>query len=424
MGLSNELIRQFVQITNDEKRVSTESILYGTVILKGDGRQYVQLDGSDVLTPVLSTADIKDGERVTVLLKDHSAIVIGNVSSPSASSKDLAETNKNVVGAAKTATNYIKYSDEDGLVVGNMASDVLGQNVQIISDAVNIRNGRTILASYSDDEIYLGKNSKKSIIDLCNGSAQMSYVSDSTTGLPYFEIKSGENLRLSAIYTEPGGRKGITGMSLRSIGRDGDTDYADSHWQVSSRIQDGDNSTLAMASGEAGVIWLYTIAKGEAQLKVDGQNSTIEMIGKVTIRDSESGEVGCAITGGVATLVDVKTKSGASLKTLDPPKKYTYTFSGVSVTVWESQLIVRIKVTGATEAELATKSGYISIASLKATGMTPAVKKIWVQTNYEVSLRLNASKGKIEIGYSAKNGTSANIPSGTAISIDETFLLI
>lgn len=66
MGLSNELIRQFVQITNDKKRVSTESILYGTVILKDDG-PYVQLDGSDVLTPVSSTADVKDGERVTVL---------------------------------------------------------------------------------------------------------------------------------------------------------------------------------------------------------------------------------------------------------------------------------------------------------------------------------------------------------------------
>ena len=423
MWLSNELIRQFVQITNDKKRVSTESILYGTVILKDDG-PYVQLDGSDVLTPVSSTADIKDGERVTVLLKNHSAIVTGNISSPSASSKDLQETNKNVVGAAKTATNYIKYTDEDGLVVGNMSDAELKRNVQIVSDAVNIRNGSTILASYSDDEIYLGKNSKKSIIDLCNGSAQMSYVSDSTTGLPYFEIKSGENLRLSAIYTEPGGRKGVTGASLRSMGRAGDTDYADSHWQVSSRIQDGDNSSLAMASGEAGVIWLYTIAKGEAQLKVDGQNSTIEMIGKVTIRDSESGEVGCTITGGVATLADVKTKSGASLKTLDPPKKYTYTTSGITVTVWESPLVVRVKVTGATEAELATKSGYISIASLKATGMTPAVKKIWVQTNYEVSLRLNASKGKIELGYSAKNGTMVDIPSGIAINIDETFLLV
>ena len=113
MGLSNELIRQFVQITNDEKRVSTESILYGTVILKGDGRQYVQLDGSDVLTPVLSTADIKDGERVTVLLKDHSAIVTGNVTSPSASSKDLQETNKNIAEFEEVTTNRFKANEAD-----------------------------------------------------------------------------------------------------------------------------------------------------------------------------------------------------------------------------------------------------------------------------------------------------------------------
>ena len=112
MGLSNELIRQFVQITNDKKRVSTESILYGTVILKDDG-PYVKLDGSDVLTPVSSTADVKDGERVTVLLKNHSAIVTGNVSSPSASSKDLQETNKNIAEFEEVTTNRFRANEAD-----------------------------------------------------------------------------------------------------------------------------------------------------------------------------------------------------------------------------------------------------------------------------------------------------------------------
>lgn len=112
MGLSNELIRQFVQITNDKKRVSTESILYGTVILKDDG-PYVQLDGSDVLTPVSSTADVKDDERVTVLLKNHSAIVTGNVSSPSASSKDLQETNKNIAEFEEVTTNRFRANEAD-----------------------------------------------------------------------------------------------------------------------------------------------------------------------------------------------------------------------------------------------------------------------------------------------------------------------
>ncbi len=324
--------------------------------------------------------------------------------------------------AAKTATNYMNYTAADGLIIGNITSGELGKNVQIISDAVNIRNSQTILASYSDDEICLGKNGKKAVVNLCDGAAKMSYIDTSENEGPYFEIANDKNIRLSAIYTEPGGRKAATRFSLRSMGYDGEDNYADSHWEITSNIY---GESTATASGEAGIIWLYTHAKGEAQLKVNGITSAVEMIGKVTIFDSDSSPVGCTITGGVGTFSeDVKTKSGASLKTLDPAKKYTYTTSGITVTVWESPLMIRIKISGSTATELATKDGYVSIGSVKATGMTPAIKKIWVQSNYEVSFRVNASSGKIELGYSAKNGTMVDIPSGTTINIDETFLLV
>lgn len=86
--------------------------------------------------------------------------------------------------------------------------------------------------------------------------------------------------------------------------------------------------------------------------------------------------------------------------------------------------MIRIKMSGTATAILATSNGYLSFGGIKATGMTPAIKKIWIQSNYEVSLRLNASKGKIELGYSVKNGTMVDIPSGIAINIDETFLLV
>lgn len=70
--------------------------------------------------------------------------------------------------AAKTATNYLKGS-EDGLVVGNMTDETLGSNVLIDPDSVNIRDGDTILARYSEKKIELGLNSKDSIIELCGG---------------------------------------------------------------------------------------------------------------------------------------------------------------------------------------------------------------------------------------------------------------
>lgn len=70
--------------------------------------------------------------------------------------------------AAKTATNYLKGSDE-GLVVGNMTDAILGSNVLIDPDSVNIRDGDTILAKYSEKKIELGLNSKDSVIELCGG---------------------------------------------------------------------------------------------------------------------------------------------------------------------------------------------------------------------------------------------------------------
>ena len=80
MSLSNELISQFVKATKEEKRDDAGTTVYGTI--RYDGKTYVQLDGSDVYTPVETTADTADGNRVTVLIKDHTAIVTGNLSTP------------------------------------------------------------------------------------------------------------------------------------------------------------------------------------------------------------------------------------------------------------------------------------------------------------------------------------------------------
>ena len=70
--------------------------------------------------------------------------------------------------AAKTATNYMKFKN-NGLVIGNMTAGTLGKNVLIDNDSVDIRNGDTVLASYGDNIIYLGKNNRNATIDFCDG---------------------------------------------------------------------------------------------------------------------------------------------------------------------------------------------------------------------------------------------------------------
>lgn len=90
MALSNELLSQFAKIVKPEKETNKEVTVYGTLV-RQNGTPYVQIDGSDILTPVYSTANASDGDRVTVMVKNHLAIVTGNLSDPSASSGEVGE---------------------------------------------------------------------------------------------------------------------------------------------------------------------------------------------------------------------------------------------------------------------------------------------------------------------------------------------
>lgn len=114
MGLSSDLISQFVKVTKDEEPAKPESTVYGTVKVY-DGATYVQLDGSDLLTPVSTTADANDGERVTVLIKNHTATITGNISSPAARTDTVKELGSQIsefeiVVADKVSTKQLAAS--------------------------------------------------------------------------------------------------------------------------------------------------------------------------------------------------------------------------------------------------------------------------------------------------------------------------
>jgi hypothetical protein len=89
VNLSSDLVSQLVKATRTNTKTKSETTLFGTVVY--DGRPYVKIDGSELLTPVSTTANVNDGERVTVMIKDHAAIVTGNISSPAARTGDVEE---------------------------------------------------------------------------------------------------------------------------------------------------------------------------------------------------------------------------------------------------------------------------------------------------------------------------------------------
>jgi hypothetical protein len=109
MGLSKELIMQFVKVTNDGSQKARETTAFGTIALCDDGSLGVKIDGSDLVTPLAmsdvaaaaegddgnvtmrSTSDIQDGDRVTVQIKNHSVVVTGNLTAPSARTQEVRQ---------------------------------------------------------------------------------------------------------------------------------------------------------------------------------------------------------------------------------------------------------------------------------------------------------------------------------------------
>ena len=108
MNISDNVISQFAKMVNaNNKKAKVESTMYGTAVIK-DGKTYVRLDGSELDTPVITTADIQNGERVTVLIKNHEAIVTGNISSPAARTDDVQ-----YIGNVEGLINGLQQSVDD-----------------------------------------------------------------------------------------------------------------------------------------------------------------------------------------------------------------------------------------------------------------------------------------------------------------------
>lgn len=240
MGLSSDLISQFVKATNDKSEPVKEAIVYGTTVVYGEDI-YVKLDGSELLTPVDTTSNVVDGERVTVMIKNHTATITGNITSPSARGKDVemsvnslnikidgvgtvansaqstandaqstANAAQNTANSAQSTANSAQSSASNAQSTANSAANAasnavsaandakryatdylklsndgleigansLNTNVLVSPNAINFRRGSTILASYQSDYIYLGKANNKATIDLADGVAKFYNESD------------------------------------------------------------------------------------------------------------------------------------------------------------------------------------------------------------------------------------------------------
>lgn len=133
MGLSSDLISQFVKMTNDKSPSKGEATVYGTAV-DNNGKICVKIDGSDIVTPVSTTADVKSGERVIVTIKNHSATITGNTSSPSARTDDVKEVKEEV--------SNVKVLVADKASIGDLEAESARID-NLVADNVTIKDNLT-----------------------------------------------------------------------------------------------------------------------------------------------------------------------------------------------------------------------------------------------------------------------------------------
>lgn len=167
MELASDLIKQFVDATNDSKSsTKIDKTLNATAVVNEDG-VFVKIDGSTVTTPVVMAADVRNGDRVLVTIENHQANIIGNISSPASGrgASDLyAETLKEDGSIEPSGSLAPAKVFVDTLTAKNVTAD------SILADSAKIKKLETEKISATDADLKYAK------IDFTNiGEAAMEH---------------------------------------------------------------------------------------------------------------------------------------------------------------------------------------------------------------------------------------------------------
>lgn len=180
-----------LEASNERRSASATSTVYGTAVSdSADGSVQVVLDngsvsaampdgteGDNVLTLATSPA-VKEGDTVLITAVGGTSkqmTVTAVVASGDRNRDQAAKAEKAAADAGGWKTLIVE--TDEGVAVGKSSDGETFSGVHAVlgSDSMSIRDGDgNELASYGLDEVHLGKNSTKSVIDLCDGSGTLS----------------------------------------------------------------------------------------------------------------------------------------------------------------------------------------------------------------------------------------------------------
>lgn len=232
----NDFIKEIASAMKESKTKPYDTV--AKVLRVDEKTAYVHIDGGADETPAQMAINCKTGDTVKIRVSGGKAWLTGNITAPPTDDsvaikanktatkvkksyenfKDITEENfssqeDKIAEAAKVATNFMKYIDGLGLIVGDMRGNTLGQNTLLDSNGMAVRNGSSEIVRFGTAPIVITNTDGDKTYD-GSGSVMQSdrniVVSTQQTKDPD-DIHSGGKAALELYYNKT---KDVTGLSL------------------------------------------------------------------------------------------------------------------------------------------------------------------------------------------------------------------
>lgn len=199
MSLDKKVIKDFVAAVNKKEETKTPTILTGTVHREG-GTVFVKIDGSESLTPVSTVINVENGERVTLTIENHKAMITGNLSSPAARGNEVEDL-KVIVGDKVSTAELEAITAKVGEIDGDVANFKETTTEKLKANSAAIGSLDSTFANFKDATAEKFKANEASIEDLKTGKlsakdadlkyANIDFSNIGKTAMEYFYAQSG-----------------------------------------------------------------------------------------------------------------------------------------------------------------------------------------------------------------------------------------
>lgn len=172
----NDFVKEIASAMKESKTKPYDTV--AKVLRVDEKTAYVHIDGGADETPAQLTINCKAGDSVKIRVSGGKAWLTGNLTSPPTDDTAAKEANKTVTKvkksyenfknateenfssqedkiseAAKVATNFMKYIEGLGLVVGDMQGNTLRQNVLLDANGMCVRNNNSEIVRFGTTDI-------------------------------------------------------------------------------------------------------------------------------------------------------------------------------------------------------------------------------------------------------------------------------